>query len=158
MIFSFSVLSLFSLSFFFFFSLSLSLSISRLIYLSILLLDDEWPSSWVDLMTECWAEDPSVRPSFSEIIRILEVLPTDASAFENHSLSSAFGDSSDDDQLDHHHHRGGGGGGGGSEGGGSENDDGNGVLDSTTAALSTSVPIEATPPFMHFPGSHPQQL
>jgi hypothetical protein len=44
-------------------------------------------------MTECWAEDPAVRPSFSEILRILEVLPTNASAFDDLSLSATLSDS-----------------------------------------------------------------
>ena len=34
----------------------------------------DWPEDWVQLMTDCWAEDPSDRPCFDEVLDRLEVL------------------------------------------------------------------------------------
>jgi serine/threonine protein kinase len=35
-----------------------------------------WPSDWVKLITDCWAEDPQLRPTFEQIIIRLETLNT----------------------------------------------------------------------------------
>lgn len=37
--------------------------------------EPEWPLEWVNLMTTCWNEDPNARPTFEEIIQIVETLP-----------------------------------------------------------------------------------
>ena len=31
-------------------------------------LDLDWPKPYIDLMTECWAQDPRLRPSFKGIL------------------------------------------------------------------------------------------
>jgi hypothetical protein len=35
------------------------------------------PPMYLDLMTRCWDEDPTVRPKFTEILRILEDMITE---------------------------------------------------------------------------------
>ncbi len=35
-------------------------------------IDDDWDPRWVRLLQECWAEDPKKRPSFEQILNILE--------------------------------------------------------------------------------------
>jgi len=35
-------------------------------------LDPSWPKEWVDLITRCWNEDPDQRPTFQEILVLLE--------------------------------------------------------------------------------------
>ena len=37
-------------------------------------LNNNWPAEWVKLITDCWAEDPLLRPNFEEIITILDKL------------------------------------------------------------------------------------
>mmetsp|Transcript_19358 Transcript_19358/g.28862 ORF Transcript_19358/g.28862 Transcript_19358/m.28862 type:complete len:88 (+) Transcript_19358:2197-2460(+) len=38
-------------------------------------INPSWPSHWIKLITDCWAEDPDERPTFDEIIEILKHFP-----------------------------------------------------------------------------------
>ncbi len=37
-------------------------------------IDPAWPATWVNLMTTCWNEDPETRPTFEELITMLEAM------------------------------------------------------------------------------------